>query len=284
MLRARRSAGQAPGRSGSGARPRPARSPIRAAARQGPRPRTPWPIRCPPSCGGRTSGPRRSRPRIVPAWSSGPRHAPARTATRGCSRDVLAAELAIQHRPAGDHDRGQVHARRSLSMARVVLSQPDRSTTASSGFAGRTSSTSIAITFRNNIAVGRISDSPGDIVGNSSGNPPACPTPLDGLGDTAQVRVVRRRLRPAVRDPEPVSGLGGWPTGSRLGYADTGLLGLIRRHPERTNEDALGELPGRSWGCKGSQRPGQSPGRTAAPGKPASGSTASSADRRECYD
>ncbi len=65
----------------------------------------------------------------------------------------------------------------AISMAGVVLSQPDSRTTPSSGFARSVSSTSIAIRLRNSMAVGRISDSPSDIVGNSSGNPPACQTP-----------------------------------------------------------------------------------------------------------
>jgi hypothetical protein len=39
------------------------------------------------------------------------------------------------------------------------------------------SSTSIAIRLRNSIVVGFISTSPSEIVGNSSGNPPADSTP-----------------------------------------------------------------------------------------------------------
>ena len=59
----------------------------------------------------------------------------------------------------------------------MVLSQPDSSTTPSTGLARRVSSTSIDIRLRNSIAVGRISVSPMEVVGNSSGNPPACQTP-----------------------------------------------------------------------------------------------------------
>src|SRR5262249_52893331 len=65
----------------------------------------------------------------------------------------------------------------AISIAGVVLSQPHRSTTPSTGLARMDSSTSIAIRFRYSMAVGLISDSPSDIVGNSSGNPPACQTP-----------------------------------------------------------------------------------------------------------
>ena len=64
-----------------------------------------------------------------------------------------------------------------ISMAGVVLSQPERSTTPSSGYARMHSSTSIAIRFRNNIVVGFIRTSPSEIVGNSSGKPPAERTP-----------------------------------------------------------------------------------------------------------
>ena len=65
----------------------------------------------------------------------------------------------------------------AISIAGVVLSQPDSKTTASSGLARSVSSTSMAMRLRNSIAVGRMTGSPSDIVGNSSGNPPACQTP-----------------------------------------------------------------------------------------------------------
>jgi hypothetical protein len=64
-----------------------------------------------------------------------------------------------------------------MSCAGVVLSQPDSSTTPSSGLALIDSSTSIAMRLRKSMVVGRISGSPNDIVGNSTGNPPACQTP-----------------------------------------------------------------------------------------------------------
>jgi hypothetical protein len=62
-------------------------------------------------------------------------------------------------------------------MAGVVLSQPDSSTTASSGYARMHSSTSIDMRLRNIMVVGFISTSPSEIVGNSSGKPPADHTP-----------------------------------------------------------------------------------------------------------
>src|SRR5262245_10740541 len=70
--------------------------------------------------------------------------------------------------------------------AGFVLSQPVSSTTPSSGYARMDSSTSIAIRLRYSIVVGFISDSPRDITGNSTGNPPACSTPR--LTDSASPR------------------------------------------------------------------------------------------------
>ena len=64
-----------------------------------------------------------------------------------------------------------------ISCAGVVLSQPHSSTTPSSGLARSDSSTSIDMRLRHSIVVGFIMDSPSDIVGNSSGRPPASQTP-----------------------------------------------------------------------------------------------------------
>src|SRR5215469_6356633 len=55
----------------------------------------------------------------------------------------------------------------------VVLSQPQSRMTPSIGFPRIDSSTSIEARFRKSIAVGRRFDSPNDITGNSTGNPPA---------------------------------------------------------------------------------------------------------------
>jgi hypothetical protein len=64
-----------------------------------------------------------------------------------------------------------------ISIAGVVLSHPESSTAASSGYARRHSSTSIAIRLRKSIVVGFISTSPSEMVGNSTGKPPALHTP-----------------------------------------------------------------------------------------------------------
>src|SRR5882672_2225495 len=64
-----------------------------------------------------------------------------------------------------------------ISMAGVVLSQPESRTTESSGYARMHSSTSMAMRLRNSIVVGFMRTSPSEIVGNSSGNPPADSTP-----------------------------------------------------------------------------------------------------------
>ena len=64
-----------------------------------------------------------------------------------------------------------------MSRAGVVLSQPTRSTTPSSGLPRIDSSTSMAARFRNSMALGRSVSSPRDMAGNSSGTPPASQTP-----------------------------------------------------------------------------------------------------------
>ena len=64
-----------------------------------------------------------------------------------------------------------------ISNAGVVLSHPISRTTPSSGLARIDSSTSMLTRLRNSIVVGRISVSPSDITGNSSGKPPASSTP-----------------------------------------------------------------------------------------------------------
>src|SRR5690606_209140 len=60
----------------------------------------------------------------------------------------------------------------------VVLSQPHKSTTPSTGLARIDSSTSILAKLRYSMAVGLIKVSPNDITGNSTGNPPASKMPF----------------------------------------------------------------------------------------------------------
>ena len=60
-----------------------------------------------------------------------------------------------------------------ISNEGVVLSQPINSTTPSTGLPRILSSTSMDARLRYSMAVGRISVSPKDITGNSSGKPPA---------------------------------------------------------------------------------------------------------------
>ena len=73
-----------------------------------------------------------------------------------------------------------------MSCAGVVLSQPLRRTTPSIGFARMDSSTSMLMRLRKSIVVGRMYVSPSEIVGNSSGQPPASQTPR--LTASASVR------------------------------------------------------------------------------------------------
>ena len=90
-----------------------------------------------------------------------------------------------------------------ISCAGVVLSQPHSSTTPSSGLARIDSSTSIAIRLRNSMVVGRMNISPSEMVGNSSGNPPAAHTPRFTASATSrrcEVAVVQ--LAPGVADAD----------------------------------------------------------------------------------
>ena len=64
-----------------------------------------------------------------------------------------------------------------MTRAGVVLSQPHKSTTPSTGFARIDSSTSMLTRLRNNIAVGRMLGSPVEVTGNSTGKPPFSQTP-----------------------------------------------------------------------------------------------------------
>ena len=64
-----------------------------------------------------------------------------------------------------------------MTSAGVVLSQPIRRTTPSSGWARIASSTSMDARLRNSMAVGRIVTSPSEETGNSRGKPPASSTP-----------------------------------------------------------------------------------------------------------
>ena len=69
------------------------------------------------------------------------------------------------------------------------------------------SSTSIAMRLRNSIVVGFIRTSPSEMVGNSSGKPPARPhAALHRLRHLAQVRVAVGQLRPGVGDADHRAG------------------------------------------------------------------------------
>ena len=93
-----------------------------------------------------------------------------------------------------------------MSCAGVVLSQPHSSTTASSGLARMDSSTSIAIRLRKSMVVGRMNISPSEMVGNSSGNPPAASTPR--LTASATMRRCALQLFSSLQELQmPMTGL-----------------------------------------------------------------------------
>ena len=93
-----------------------------------------------------------------------------------------------------------------ISCAGVVLSQPHSKTTPSMGFARIDSSTSMAMRLRNIMLDGRMNGSPSEIVGNSSGKPPADHTPRF----TASATCLRWALQFVSSDHElqiPMTGL-----------------------------------------------------------------------------
>jgi hypothetical protein len=79
-----------------------------------------------------------------------------------------------------------------ISSAGTVLSQPPISTIASNGYARMHSSTSIDMRLRKSIVVGFMRFSPSEMVGNSSGSPPASSTPR--FTDSASPRKCRLQL------------------------------------------------------------------------------------------
>ena len=76
--------------------------------------------------------------------SCGPRRAPARSARRRCPSRGPPAELAVQHRPAGDHDRREVDARRPHQQPRRGLVAAAQQNDAVDRVGPRISSTSMA--------------------------------------------------------------------------------------------------------------------------------------------
>ena len=87
-----------------------------------------------------------------------------------CQRDVIIG-------PATSPIAGRFADTAPISCAGTVLSHPPTSTTASIGWARIISSVSIAIRLRNIRLVGLRKTSPNEIVGNTSGRPPAASTP-----------------------------------------------------------------------------------------------------------
>ena len=97
-----------------------------------------------------------------------------------------------------------------ISCAGVVLSQPHSSTTPSRGLARMDSSTSMAIRLRYSMVVGRMNISPSEMVGNSSGNPPAAHTPR--FTASATVRRCALQLFSSLQELQmPMTGLS-WKT------------------------------------------------------------------------
>ena len=128
----------------------------------------------------------------------------------------LPRQLPASIGPPGTMIAGMSALAAPISCAGVVLSQPHSSTTPSSGLARIDSSTSIAIRLRNSMVVGRMNVSPSEIVGNSSGTPPAAQTPRFTASATSRksdVAVVQ--FAPGVADAD-----------NRLALEDIGIQSL----------------------------------------------------------
>ena len=101
-----------------------------------------------------------------------------------------------------------------MSCAGVVLSQPLSNTTASIGLARMHSSTSIDIKLRKSMVVGFMNSSPNEIVGNSSGTPPAAHTPR--LTASATCRRWMLQCVSSLQELQmPMTGLPEKPAGAR---------------------------------------------------------------------
>ncbi len=98
-----------------------------------------------------------------------------RQSVQAPSRSPCQREVSIG--PATSPIAGRPADKAPISCAGTVLSQPPTSTTASIGWARIISSVSIAIRLRNIRLVGLRKTSPSEIVGNTSGSPPAASTP-----------------------------------------------------------------------------------------------------------
>ena len=108
-----------------------------------------------------------------------------------------------EHRPAVTTIAGRSALAAPISWAGMVLSQPPSSTTPSIGWPRIISSVSIAIRLRNSMVVGDRKISPSEMVGNSSGRPPACHTPaLHRLGHLPQVPVAVIELAPGLGEAD----------------------------------------------------------------------------------
>ena len=96
----------------------------------------------------------------------------------GARPDVRAAELAVEHRAAGDDQRRQVAARRAHDeRRRGLVAAAEQDDAVDRVGADRLLDVHADARLRKSIAVGRMLVSPSDITGNSNGTPPASHTP-----------------------------------------------------------------------------------------------------------
>ena len=120
----------------------------------------------------------------------------------GARTQPLAAPGHRQHRAGDELDRGQSAETAPISCAGTVLSQPPISTHASMGCARIISSTSIDMRLRNMRLVGLRKISPSEMVGKSSGKPPAEHAALDRFHQFRHVAVAIVEPARGLRDAD----------------------------------------------------------------------------------
>ena len=136
---------------------------------------------------------------------------PVRNRSKSLRPSVPDAELAVpplaaEHRAAGHHDRRNIGAGRAHQLRRSGLVAAAQQHHAIQRIGADHSSTSIAIRLRKSMVVGRMNISPSEMVGNSSGNPPAAQTPR--FTASATVRRCALQLLSSLQELQmPMTGL-----------------------------------------------------------------------------
>ena len=121
----------------------------------------------------------------------------------GAGADVLAAELAVEHRPAGDDERGQIAAGRAHHQRRrglvAAAEQDDAVDRVAADRFLDVHAHEVAEQHRRRPQVRLAERGDGEFERQAAGFPDAA---LDVIGERPQMRVARRQLRPGVADAD----------------------------------------------------------------------------------